>query len=312
MKARNAKRVLLPVALAALGGALVVLAAGCRTMAQIAGDLAELARDTGAIKEDEAESIIRSAAALERTFEDITPEQEYYIGRAVMATVLQSYPAWDNPAANRYVNLLGQTLARASDLPETFGGYRFLILDSDEINAFAAPGGLIAVTRGLLRLCRTEDELAAVLAHEIGHVQLRHGLRAIRRGRLTAALTILAAEAGKQLGGEELAELTRVFEDSIHDITQTLMNSGYSRRLEYEADGATLAIMGRVGYEPQALVAMLEEMKKGLKPGGRGFARTHPDPNDRIREIRRRIEPGSVPEPPDARQRRFERALLGI
>ncbi|MDZ4198768.1 MAG: M48 family metallopeptidase [Kiritimatiellia bacterium] len=295
-----------------VGAAVLLAAAGCGTLAKVSGGLAEAAGQVGVIPQDQADSIKRGADSLEKTFEDITPEQEYYIGRAVIATVLKSYKAWDNPAANRYVNLLGQTLARASDQPETFGGYRFLILDSDDINAFAAPGGLIVITRGMLRLCRTEDALAAVLAHEIGHVQHRHGLRAISRGRLTSSLTILALEAGKHLGGQNLADVTKAFEGSIGDITQTLMNSGYSRKLETEADEAAVQILQRVGYDPFALIAMLEEMKKGLKPGGLDFAKTHPDPNDRIRLIRKALGTAESPAQPEARQRRFERALRGV
>ena len=285
----------------------------CRTMTQISDGLADLAKETGMLTEDQAGSIKRSSEALEKTFEDITPEQEYYIGRAVTATVLQTYRAWDNPAANRYVNLLGQTLSRASDKPETFGGYHFLILDSDDINAFAAPGGLVVVTRGMLRLCRTEDALAAVLAHEIGHVQNQHGLRSIQRGRLTSTLTLLSLEATKQFAGQELSELTKAFEGSIDDITQTMMNSGYSRGLEGEADASAVVILKRVGYNPLGLIDLLTEMKKGLRSGGLDFAKTHPDPNDRIKVLRRELgDTAEAAPPPEARQRRFDRVMRGV
>jgi len=130
----------------------MLFAVGCATTSKLTGTLAEAAAEAGVITGDQADSIRRSADAIEKTAEDITPEQEYYIGRAVIATVLRNYRVWDNPAAHRYVNLVGQTLARASEKPETFGGYRFLILDSDDINAFAGPGGLIVVSRGMLRL----------------------------------------------------------------------------------------------------------------------------------------------------------------
>jgi len=114
----------------------------------------------------------------------------------------------------------------------------FLTVDSDEINAFAAPGGLILVTRGLIRCCASEDALAAVLAHEIGHVEKKHGLKAIRKGRLTSALTILAEEGAKNFAGDNAAQLTEDFQGSIGDITSTMMNSGYACTLETEADHA--------------------------------------------------------------------------
>lgn len=282
-------------------------AAGCSTVAQYGTMAGEAA---GVITADQAASINRSAVAAEKTFQDITPEQEYYIGRSVAATVLEAYKPCDQAARNQYLTVLGQTLAQYSDKPETFGGYHFLVLETDEINAFAAPGGLVLVSRGLLRCCRSEDALASVLAHEIGHVQNQHGLRAIKRGRLTSALTIFAVEAGKNLGSGDLAEVTKAFEGSITDISSTLMNSGYSRALENDADAAAVKILNRAGYNPQALVDMLTEMKKHLATDTRGFGKTHPSPEDRIQQVRRLIGLNAAPPAPPAREKRFE-AMLG-
>jgi len=293
-----------------LQGVVVVVsfgAVGCSTVAKY-GTMAGEA--TGVISSDQAASINRSAVAAEKTFQDITPEQEYYIGRSVAATVLETYKPYDQAALNRYLTVLGQTLAQYSDKPETFGGYHFLVLETDEINAFAAPGGLILVSRGLLRCCRSEDALASVLAHEIGHVQNQHGIRAIKRGRLTSALTIFAVEAGKNLAGENLAEATRAFEGSITDISSTLMNSGYSRSLENDADAAAVKILIRAGYNPQALVDMLTEMKHHLATDTRGFGKTHPAPEDRIQQVRKLVGLNAVPPVPSGREERFE-AMLG-
>jgi len=262
--------------------------------------------------EEQAESLGRASKAVAKTFVDITPEQEYYIGRAVGATILKTYKPYDDKKLNRYLNLLGQTLAQASDKPETYGGYHFLTLDTDEINAFAAPGGLIFISRGMLKLCRNEDDLAAVLAHEVGHVQNLHGLKAIESGRLTSALTILAAEGAKSLGGQELSELTDAFEGSIGDITSTMMNSGYARSAEHEADEAAVIIVKRVGYNPAGLIEMLKNMKTQLKPGAKDFASTHPDPNDRIADIKEMIGTVTLISSPAARQKRFDRNMVGI
>jgi len=285
---------------------------GCKVIEDLGELGGQVGQATGTMTEEQAESLGRVTKAVAKTFADITPEQEYYIGRAVAATVVNTYRPYDLAAANRYLNLLGQTLAQASDKPETFGGYHFLILDSDEINAFAAPGGFIFVSRGMIRLCRSEDDLAAVLAHEVGHVQHLHGLRAIKSSRLTSALTILAAEGAKTFGGKELAELTEAFEGSISDITSTMMNSGYARSYEREADRAAVTIMKRVGYDPNGLIAMLRQMKKDLKPGGLDFAKTHPDPEDRIREIEEELGGYTPVRSPASRQERFERNLKGV
>ena len=218
---------------------------------------AEIGKQTGALTPEQAASIKKAGSAVEKTFESITPEQEYYIGRTVGAVIINKYRAYDNETANHYLNVLGQTLAQFSDRPETFGGYHFLLMDSNEINAFSAPGGLIFISRGMLSCCKSEDALAAVLAHEIGHVQHQHGLQAIKKSRLNSAFTILAAESAKQFGGKDLKNLTEAFEGSINDITATMMNSGYARSCEREADKSAVEIMRRAGYDPSGLTAML-------------------------------------------------------
>jgi len=278
-----------------LAPALSVCLKGCKTL------------QIGSVKLD-SQSIIKSYRAVSKTFEDITPQQEYYIGRTVGAMIVKKYKPYDNMAANSYLNVLGQTLAQASDLPETYGGYHFLIQDSDEINAFAAPGGLVFVTRGILKCCRHEEAVAAVLAHEIGHVQHKHGLQAIKKSRVTRAVTTLAIEGTKTFGSQELASLTRTFEDSISDITSTLIVNGYSRSFEHQADLAAVTILDRIGYNPSGLVDMLQVMQRRLRPGGHDFAKTHPDPSTRISEIQKFVSYSRV-KTPWPRQARFQRAL---
>ena len=288
-----------------------ILLAGCKTLDTItqAGTSALVA--TGTISSSQATSINKSASAVGNAFDAITPSQEYYIGRTVAATVLSKNKAYTKMTPNNYLNKLGQSLALFSERPETFRGYHFLIMETEEINAFAAPGGLILVSRGLLRCCKSEDELAAVLAHEIAHVAQKHGLKAIKASRATAAVTTLTAEAGKTIAGEQLAELTKNFEDSISDIVSTMVNNGYSRDLEESADAGAVKTMVSIGYDPNALVTMLEQMKKNLKPDGKDFKKTHPSPDDRIAAVRKLITlpPVAVTAMPAARARRFNSAV---
>jgi len=286
-----------------------VLFSGCGEISEVG---TQLAQEAGLISADEAQSVQRGAQALEKTWQDLTPEQEYYIGRAVAAQVFQTYKPLDRPEANAYLNLLGQSLAVFSDRPETFGGYHFLLLDSDEVNAFAAPGGLILVTRGMLRCCENEDELAAVLAHEICHVEKKHGLSAIKQGRLTEAFTIIAAESAKQMGSEELASLTREFEGSVSDVVMTLTTSGYSRTQEREADAAAVALLRRAGYPESAMVTMLQRMGEQLTDaGGLGFAKTHPSAQSRVEAVGTMV--GKTEAAPDSiRKQRFATALQPI
>ncbi len=249
------------------------------------GFFADIAGASGIISSSQASAISESAEAGSKALEEITPSQEYYIGRAVGATILDMYIPYQNSEATLYINKIGRLLSLNSDRPETFGGYHFLILDSDEINAFAAPSGHIFISRGLINLTENEDELAAILAHEISHVVLKHGLSAIKKSRVTGFLTVLGTNAAKELGSDEVSELTTIFEDSISDITLTLVNSGYSRKFENEADVITIDILKKSGYDKYALSRVLKKMNSGLDNKGAGFGKTHPDPLDRIKQL---------------------------
>jgi predicted Zn-dependent protease len=295
---------LLPLSLIAL-----LSLVSCQTMESATSIATTIGQSTGVVSSSQADSIQKTARAVSRSAEEFTPEQEYYIGRSVGAVVLTKYPAFEDGKVNQYLNIIGQTLAQASDMPGIFGGYHFLVLNSNEINAFATPSGLVFVTRGLLRCCRNEDALAAVLAHEIGHIELRHGMQAIKKARITEALTTIAAEGAKTFGSKEVAALTETFGGTITDITNTMIEKGYSRSSEYEADLKAVALLRRVGYDPNGLVEMLTAMKKNLKAGGLDFAKTHPSPENRIEEIQKDGIQYATVKIPTARQQRFQQTL---
>ncbi len=297
------------------GASFALLVGGCVTVPDMdagLGAVGKLASQTGLVSSSQVDSFTKVAGATAKTFHDITPEQEYYIGRSVAATVMAKHRPYDKAALNRYVNDVGQNLASHSGRPLTRGGYRFQVLESDQVNAFAAPGGLIMVTRGMLRSTQNEDELAAVLAHEIAHVQNQDGLKAIKTGRLNTALTVLAVEGAKQYGGSQVSELTRAFEDSIKDITTTLMNDGYSRGLEYQADAAAVRTLKATGYNPQALVDSLARMQAVLAQHPGGFSQTHPSPQDRIDQLKPLVSGSTAAAAPAARQRRYAAAMAGV
>lgn len=299
--------------IAAAAGGVIGLVCGC---AAVSKTIASAGQAAGVINAEQAGSIVKTGEAFGKAMEQITPEQEYYVGRAVGATILQKYKLLDNAAVTEYLNLVGQTLAAVSDRPETFKGYHFAVMDTDEINAFAAPGGFIFVSRGMLRLCHTEDQLAAVLAHEIGHVQLMHAIGAISNSRWTGAFTTLTAEAGKSLGGDALKSLTTAFEGSINDISKTLIGSGYARSQERAADKVAIMLMPRLGYDPNALVAVLQNMSTKVKDADEGgFGKTHPPASDRIKDLREILAKNGMTSPgmsPDSRQNRFNRAMNSL
>jgi predicted Zn-dependent protease len=279
---------------------LLPVLAGCST-AEIKNAAAKTARTGGAIADKAAvkggELAAETAAhgkavakttskALRKGFADLTPQEEYFIGRAVAARVLGIYRPVENPAATRYLNAIGLTLAQASPMPETYGGWHFILLDSDEVNAFAAPGGFIFVTRGLYQSCRTEEQLATVLAHEVGHVTLRHGLAAVKTSRLTEAFAIIGTEAVKEFTGANLAKITEAFAGTVDDIIDRMVSLGYSRWQEYAADAEAGRIAFRAGYNPAGLPEFLATLQeKSAKAEKRGFFSTHPPAADRLEKV---------------------------
>ena len=267
------------------------------------GDFLKSAGNSGLFN-GQTGQVIQSLGTIEKARENadqnFTPQQEYYLGRAVGAQITSMYKIVPIGRATLYLNALVQVLAAASDMPTTYGGYHVLILDSETVNALSCPGGLIFVTKGMLRCATNETTLAAVFAHEIGHIEHRDGVNAIKKARQTEMWTVIGKEAAKNLGNQQLKQATQLFGDSVADVVKTMVNDGYSREQESNADSAAVDILRRAGYNPVGLVQMLERMKKFLKPGGNDFAKTHPSPDVRIAAIRAKIgtDATSVDEPP--------------
>lgn len=265
----------------------------------------------GKISESDKEAILKTSEALRSSFADITEEEEYYIGRSVSALVLSHYKVYENENLTKYVNTIGQAVAYSSDRPETYAGYHFLILDTDEVNAMAAPGGFIFITRGLLKRCSNEEMLAAVLAHEIGHVAARHGLQSIKKSRLVEAFQLLGSEAARRSGSEELAKLASIFEDVLGDVVATLIERGYDRKFEYEADNLALKFSAQTGYAPAGLTSFLEVLnKEAPKASALGWFKTHPAPADRLGKASTVLASmQNVPVEQSVRTERFQKSL---
>jgi len=233
----------------------------------------------------------------------ITEEEEYYIGRAVAANILSQYPLWKNVELTRYLNLVGQALVLRSGRPEIYGGYHFALLDSAEANALSAPGGIILLTRGIVAMAADEDELAAILAHEIQHIVSKDPLKAIKSQRMKALGTFTAGEAmgsGSRVMG--------VFQDSVMDISGTLLQKGYSRTQEKDADLGALELLAAAGYEPGALLAMLEKVKAVEQKKAKVFS-AHPAAAKRIAYVSASVTPGAGQDGRQARAARFLRSV---
>lgn len=210
----------------------------------------------------------------------ISESEEYYIGRAVAARLLARNPLSQNQEATNYVNQVGQAVARKSSMPRTYRGYHFGILETSEPNAYACPGGIILITRGLIKECQNEDELAAVLAHEVAHIAHKDGVNSINKARWTEVLTTAGTEAAKQYGGGVASSLVTLFEGSIDDVFKTLVVNGYSRAAEESADREAVTTLTRAGYNPGALAAILGRL--GTRGGSGGIFRSHPLTSQRV------------------------------
>ncbi len=290
---------------------LVISIFACAEMVQVG---TTIGAGTGKISREEKERLDRLALQTERAARAMTEQEEHYLGRAVAATILGQYPLYRDDRLTRYLNEAGQSLALASDRPFTFGGYRFAILDTEEVNALACPGGTIFITRGMLRRVQNEEELAAVVAHEISHVGNRDGLKAIQQARWMEVVTLLGSEAARKAGGAEMAKLVSLFEGSVQDVVKTLTVNGYSREQEGNADRSALALLQRFGYDPQGLPDFLRKLGKEQTGGGKaGMFKTHPGMGDRESEARSMItanrwSPKNHPE----RDRRFQQAIRSL
>ena len=248
-------------------------------------------------------SIMNSVQSIEKAAEEITPEEEYYIGRSVAASIAATYPV-DNGSYNMtsYLNNICETLVMNSEKPYLYKGYYVVILDTDEINAMATPGGHIFVSRGLIDCTESEDALAAVLAHEISHIQLGHSVSAIKASRTRAAVsdtakaglvtTLASANANSDFRLSD-KNMKKVFEavDTIsnasNEVVKTLVNTGFSKEQEFEADKNALHLLNDAGYDAYAMLDMLGQLE--TSSSNTGWGATHPSPKDRIKKVEKEL-----------------------
>jgi predicted Zn-dependent protease len=240
----------------------------------------------GDLTPERIDAITSTVKSIGKAARPLGDDEEYYVGRAVAARITSTYPLYRNARLTEYINLIGQTIALHTDKPTTFGGYHFALLDSPEINAFACPGGTILITRGMLDSVKSEDELAAVLAHEIGHIIHRDGIAAIQSSRWSEALMVIGSSAAKEFGPRDTAKLVSLFEGSIDDVFKTLVVNGYGRDQEKAADAAALGYLAAAGYDPQGLTGYLKRLEQAGKGSKGGILATHPGTDERLEHLR--------------------------
>ncbi len=216
------------------------------------------------------------------------------LGQEGLMEVIQQIGIYNDPVLNTFVDSLGQKLVR--QLANPAFEYNFVVVDMKEPNAFALPGGYIFVSRGLLCIANSEDELAGVIGHEIVHSQNRHSVQQMRKSILPALLHIPGAIVGTVVS----EDLGAVINAPVSSGTQLFL-SNYSRRHEKEADQIGSEISARAGYDPVQLAGILERLSAEMEvlTGEQekfSYFDSHPYTPDRVKAITKyaeRLEPGT-------------------
>lgn len=274
------------------------------------------------------EGISKGWHAYKDAKKDLSPENEYYVGRSVTTNLLSraQYKYVDSDAwkqgqlgkTTAYVNAVGNVLAAAAmgeprkdDRPSPISGWHFIIVDDDSINAFAASGGFILVNKGLIKAARNEDELAAVLAHEVAHTVRGHALGSIKKARMAGVYKEML-DSTVQLDEAQLGSLTQAFEGAMSDMIDGMVVKGYSRDTEFEADRIGMKIMVDAGYDPNAFISLLESVDKKLPKQEGGMKSTHPAPKDRIAKLKGELGKYQASTKPSVRAERFKTMLASL
>jgi predicted Zn-dependent protease len=238
---------------------------------------------------DVSNALSQMGDVLAATDDDVYPEDAYFLGRAVAANIIDRYrPYTEKPEATRYLNEICAALAVNSPMPDMYNGYHAMILDSQELNAFATTGGHIFITRGLLETLATEDALAAIFAHEIAHIQLYHSVDLIKYMRLTRDLSNTADRAADVAAREaSLNQRKTLFDNAVREMVTTLVINGYAQEQEFQADIYAVKLLALAGYMPASLVDALRVLQGTTARNG--YNSTHPSPARRIANIQQEM-----------------------
>ena len=235
--------------------------------------------------ESKERKIFSGATQVLSSSKDIDYPTERIIGESLALEGLQRF---GNPVKNeplqKYVNLVGNAVAvnsKRATIP-----YQFAVLDSPVQNAFAVPGGVIFVSRALVSILDDESELAAVLAHEVGHVSAKHALKSTQRAQFFEGVgTITAASVRGDKG--------KKFASAIGDMQAVLFDKGLDKEMEFEADLAAMETNYRTGYDPAAMIRVLQKLQKleatSKDKKGSWFS-THPPLAERIARLQAQLQ----------------------
>lgn len=232
----------------------------------------------GSAPQGQDTNVVDLVGLLSQSLEQIDEPKEIEIGRQLAAVLLGAKPLHPNMALQRYVNRLGRWISLQSSRPDL--PWTFAVLDDPGYNAFAAPGGYVFVTKGLVDQLADESELAGILAHEMVHVVNKHHLKAIRKTAQAGLLTrAVATQLSHQLPGGLSSHLLNLGRD--------LYTKGLDQADELEADRSGVALATRAGFDPYGLAAVLQQLRTAA-PEDPLFAlslSTHPPAQVRLDQL---------------------------
>ena len=216
----------------------------------------------------------------------LTRTEEERLGEAFLRQIQRQLRLNDDPEVLDYIDSLGQRIASA----DTDRRYRFLVVDAPSVNAFAGPGGIIAVNAGLVVITESESELAAVLAHEIAHVAQRHLAQLMERRELASLATLASVFAGIVLATQNPQAGQAAIAAGAAGLQQSVLK--YSREKEMEADRTGMALLNRAGFDPRAVPAFFERFQEWQRFTSKPpeFLSTHPVTSSRVADTRGRAE----------------------
>jgi predicted Zn-dependent protease len=217
----------------------------------------------------------RQAQSTKEKIDDIkvSEEEERKIGDEVSVKLRTRFGVVQDEAVTKYVALLGNALAQASERPKL--NWTFIVLDTDGVNAFASPGGIVHITRGALGLIKNEAELAGVLGHEITHVSHKHAVNAIQKGNMV--------KVGSDAAGSRVA-----FLDSLtNKVYEIVLENKFDRNDEMDSDKTGVSLAQKLGYAPNGLAQFLTRLDERNKdtPAQNGLFASHPDTKARIDKV---------------------------
>lgn len=203
-------------------------------------------------------------------------EEEIQLGREITGNLLGAAPLVKDEALQKYVNQVGRWVANQSERPDL--PWHFGVIESDDLNAFSAPGGYVLVTKGLYKKLENEAQLAGVLGHEIGHVIKKHHLKLLQKSQL---ISLGAGLLGSKLGKSDLT-VQKVIGNGAE-----IMARGLDKDAEFEADRIGMTLATRAGYDPFGLTDVLQTIGQTNKSDSSValLYKTHPSPDDRLAKL---------------------------